>query len=89
MTATPTEKEPEGGISKGGGLGFMANAFDAKETLEGDLIFDLAEGKIVKYSEEFKTVHMVAEEAKEGKSDKGPDVLTITFVSTNSIEQVK
>lgn len=89
MSAIPTDKEPEGGVVKGGGLGFMANAFDAKETFQGDLMFDLTAGKLVKYSEEFKTVHMVAEEAKEGQADKGPDVLMITFVSSNSIEQVK
>ncbi len=88
MVAAPTSKKPKGGV-KGKGLGVMAGIFDSKETFTGDMIFDTKSGSLVKYTETLEDNYVAAEEASEGKVDKGPNVLTMTFVSTYSVEKLK
>ncbi len=88
MVAAPTSKKPEGGV-KGKGLGVMAGIFDSKETFTGDMLFDTKSGSLVKYTEKLEDNYVAAEEASEGKTDKGPNVLTMTFTSVYSLEKLK
>lgn len=88
MEAAQTDKVPQGGI-QGKGLGVMAGVFDSTDEYKGELIFDITSGKLVRYTEKLETKHVAAEEAKEGDPTKGPDVLTMTFISSYAIEEVK
>ncbi len=87
MEAVPTNKKPEGGV-KGRGLGIMAGIFDSKETFAGEMLFDTKSGSVVKYTEKLQDNYVAAQEASEGKTDKGPDVLKMTFTSTYSVEKL-
>lgn len=89
MNANPTDKKPEGGLKGSGGLGVMAGIFDSSEDYTGKLVFDTTTGKIVNYNEQLKAEYVAAEEPKGGQVDKGPDVLTMTFISSFSVEQIK
>ena len=88
MVAAQTSKKPEGGV-KGKGLGVMAGIFDSNETFTGDMLFDTNAGSLLKYTEKLEDNYVAAEESSEGKTDKGPNVLTMTFTNTYSLEKLK
>jgi hypothetical protein len=71
------------------GLGFFEKMFDNKETYTGKLTMDLSTGKLVSYDEKLKSEWVAVEPAEEVKSDKGPDVLTMGFTYTYSVEKIK
>jgi hypothetical protein len=71
------------------GMGFFEKMFDNKETYAGEMLLDLSTGKVNSYSEKLKSDWVAVEPADEVKSDKGPDVLTMGFSYSYSIEKVK
>jgi hypothetical protein len=71
------------------GLGFFEKMFDNKETYTGKLTLDLSTGKVMSYNEKLKSEWVAVEPAEEVKSDKGPDVLTMGFTYTYSVEKIK
>ncbi|MFI4911745.1 MAG: hypothetical protein ACIAQZ_08780 [Sedimentisphaeraceae bacterium JB056] len=89
MTAIETNKTVEGFDASSGGLGVMANIFDSTSNYTGDMKYNITTGKLVSYSENLTTEHVAAEEPKGGDPSKGPDVLTMRFISKYSIESVK
>ena len=89
MEALPTEKKPVGGIQgTGKGLGMMAGIFDSSEQYVGEMAFDVTNKELLSYSEKLQSDYVAAEESSEGKSDQGPDVLTMSFISSYSIEKL-
>ena len=70
-------------------MGFFAKMFDNKETYNGKMLVDLTTGKVNGYNEKLKSEWVAVEPAEEVKSDKGPDVLTMGFTYSYSIEKVK
>lgn len=90
MTADETSKEIEGFDAGSGSLGFMANIFDSSFTYSGSMKYDMVNGVIDSFNETLVTEHIAAEQPKnvsEGE-DKGPDVLTMRFTSTHSLEKL-
>ena len=71
------------------GMGFFEKMFDNKETYNGKMLMDLTTGKVNRYNEKLKSEWVAVEPAEEVKSDKGPDVLTMGFTYTYSIEKIK
>lgn len=88
MSAIETNKKVEG-FDSTGGLGVMANIFDSTSDYSGKLEYNITTGKIVSYSENLVSEHIAAEEPRGGDASKGPDVLTMRFISAYSIEEVK
>jgi hypothetical protein len=86
MEAVETNKKVEGFDAGGGGLGVMANIFDSTADYTGELQYNTTTGELVGYSETLVSEHIAAEEPKGGDSSKGPDVLTMRFISKYSIE---
>ena len=70
------------------GMGIFGKMFDNKETYTGKLLLDTRTGKVNGYSEKLKSEWVAIEPAEEVKSDKGPDVLTMGFTYTYSIEKM-
>ena len=88
MLANETNKQVKG-LDSAGGLGVMANIFDSTSTYTGKLEYNVTTGKILSYSENLISEHVAAEEPRGGDPAKGPDVLTMRFISTYSIEEVE
>jgi hypothetical protein len=83
-SATPDPDAPK----TAGGIGLFANLFDTEETYTGNMVLDLDSGKMNRYNEKFVTKYVAAEQSREQKPDKGPDVLTIVLTYTTVTEKV-
>jgi hypothetical protein len=70
-------------------MGFFAKMFDNKETYNGKMLVDLTTGKVNGCNEKLKSEWVAIEPSEEVKSDKGPDVLTMGFTYSHSIEKIK
>ena len=88
MQAIETNKRVGGFDSASGGLGVMANIFDSASDFAGELKYNTTTGKVVSYSERLVSEHIAAEEPRGGDAGKGPDVLTMRFINSYSIEVV-
>ncbi|WP_123785103.1 hypothetical protein [Sedimentisphaera cyanobacteriorum] len=88
MTGSQTNKEIEGLDVGSGSMGFMANIFDTKDTLEGSMVYDTETGEVVKSEEHLVSEHVAAEQPKDGDPEKGPDVLTMKFIHKYSFEKI-
>jgi hypothetical protein len=71
------------------GLSFFEKMFDNKETYTGQMMMDITTGQVKSYNEKLKSEWVAVEPTEEVKSDKGPDVLTMGFTYSYSIEKVK
>jgi hypothetical protein len=90
MEARPTsQKAADTSKDEQKGMGFFAKMFDNKETYNGKTLVDLTTGKVNGYNEKLKSEWVAVEPSEEVKSDKGPDVLTMGFTYSHSIEKVK
>ena len=90
MEARPTsQKATDASKDEQKGMGFFAKMFDNKETYNGKMLVDLTTGKVNGCSEKLKSEWVAVEPAEEQKSDKGPDVLTMGFTYSHSIEKIK
>jgi hypothetical protein len=90
MEARPTsQKTTDVSKDEAKGMGFFAKMFDNKETYNGKTMIDLTTGKVNGYNEKLKSEWVAAEPTEEVKSDKGPDVLTMGFIYSHSIEKIK
>jgi hypothetical protein len=88
MNGVETNKKVEGFDASSGGLGVMANIFDSSADYTGQMKYNITTGKLVSYNETLTSEHVAAEEPKGGDPSKGPDVLTMRFISKYSIESV-
>lgn len=89
MNAVETNKAVEGFDAGSGGLGVMANIFDSTATYTGKMEYNITTGKIIGCNETLKSEHVAAEEPKGGDAAKGPDVLTMRFISGYTFEVIK
>jgi hypothetical protein len=90
MEARPsTAKAPNMPKEEAKGMGFFEKMFDNKETYTGKMQMDLSTGQVESYNEKLRSEWVAVEPAEEVKSDKGPDVLTMGFTYTYSIEKMK
>lgn len=71
------------------GMGFFAKMFDNKETYTGTMLMDVTTGTVGSYKEKLKSEWVAIEPSEEVTSDKGPDVLTMGFTYSYSIEKIK
>ncbi len=65
----------------------FAKMFDSSDIYKGQLLLNLTTGKIEKYTEKLEAVWVASEDEKIRKSDKGPDVLTMSFNYLYTIEK--
>jgi hypothetical protein len=90
MEARPTsQKAADVSKDEQKGMGFFAKMFDNKETYNGKMLIDLTTGKVQGCNEKLKSEWVAVEPSEEVKSDKGPDVLTMGFTFSHSIEKIK
>ncbi len=88
MNADESPTTPVGASRMAGGIGLFANMFDTDETYTGEMVLDLATGKVAKYNEKFVTTYTAAEPSAKQKPDKGPDVLTIKLIHSTALEML-
>lgn len=88
MNADESPTTPVGAQKIAGGMGLFANMFDTDETYTGQMILELATGKVAKYNEKFVTTYTAAEPSAKQKPDRGPDVLTIKLTYSTALEMV-
>ncbi len=89
MEAVLTNKAPEDAPASDQGMGAFAKMFDSEENFTGQMVLDLNTGKVQKYNEELAAFYIVAESPKKQVKGKGPDILTMGFTHTVSLEMIE
>lgn len=89
MSVIPTSKRPEKGESEDDrGMGLFEKLFTSSDDYTGRLVLDIDDGSIKNYREKLTAVWIAAESSEKQRSDKGPDVLTMGFTLSHSIEAI-
>jgi hypothetical protein len=88
MNASESPTTPVGALKSPGGIGLFSNMFDTDETYTGQMVLELATGKVAKFNENFVTTYTAAEPSVRQKPDKGPDVLTIEITYSAALEML-
>ncbi|MDD5133848.1 MAG: hypothetical protein PHP01_00375 [Phycisphaerae bacterium] len=88
MLALPSSKRAEDMPKEEPQVSFFSKMFDEKSNYTGQMVINLTNGQIISYQEILKAEWFAAESPEEQKTDKGPDNLTMGFMSLYSIEKV-
>ena len=88
MNADESPTTPIGVSKSSSGIGLFSNMFDIDEKYTGQMVLELATGKVAKYNEKFVTTYTAAEPSAKQKADKGPDVLTIELTYSIALEML-
>ena len=88
MKADESPTTPVGAKKMASGIGLFANMFDTDETYTGEMVLELATGKVAKYNAKFVTTYTAAEPSAKQKPEEGPDVLTIKLTYSTALEML-
>lgn len=87
MSAYETDKPAEGDAPKGGGFGPMSKMFDTQEKYTGQMKFDVASGKVIKWNETCNAIYVITDPSSKSEAG-GPASLTMGLIHTIKFEKV-